>query len=345
MAEENDKSSRLLFSYPEMVEWLIRRFVPGPWIDRLDFSRLEKVSEREVSDELIRREKDLLWRLPYRTDDEGEGWFFVYLHFEFQGRGEALMAVREMVYKGLVWQALERQGLLLPGNKLPPVLSFVVYNGEARWDDVLSVTELIEPLPGMEASDLPPGFAPDSYLVIDAQSYPFAELERDANPVTTWFQAEPGRGFEDLRRAALKLKEQLQDDRYRGLRRAFATRFRQVLIPAIAPEGPTPGGRTPGGRTPGGRTPGRTIPEVEELTEVASMLQERVIQWRDAWVEEGREEGRIAGEAAVLLRQLEMKFGPLPEWARDRIAAADAEQLLAWAVRLLSAESLEAVFD
>ena len=330
MAEERDKGNRLLFSYPDMVEWLIRRFVPGPWVGCLDFSRLEKVSERDVSEELIRREKDLLWRLPYRADDGGEGWFFVYLHFEFQGRSEALMAVREMVYKGLLWQSLERQGLLLPGGKLPPVLSVVVYNGEDRWDDALSVAELIEPLPGTEASELPPGFAPDGYLVIDEHSYPFAELERDANPVTTWFQAEQGEGFADLRRAALKLKEQLQGDRYRSLRRTFATQFRRVLIPAIAPEG---------------RTPGLTIPEVEDLTEVASMLEQRVIEWRDAWVAEGKAEGRLAGEAEVLSRQLEKKFGALPDWARDRFAGADAEQLLDWAERGLSAESLEAVFD
>ncbi len=180
---------------------------------------------------------------------------------------------------------------------------------------------MIQPLPGMETPELPPGFAPDSYLVIDEQSYPSAELERDANPVTTLFQAEQGVGFGDLRRAALKLQEQLAEDRYRGLRRTFAVVFRQVLIPAMAP--------------------GRTIPEVEDLTEVASMLQERVIEWRDAWVAQGR----IAGEAAVLIRQATKKFGPLPTWARDRIGAADGEQLLVWAERVLSADTLEDVFD
>ncbi|MFZ4703231.1 MAG: hypothetical protein ACOYMG_24580, partial [Candidatus Methylumidiphilus sp.] len=36
-------------------------------------------------------------------------------------------------------------------------------------------------------------------------------------------------------------------------------------------------------------------------------------------------EGRVEGEAALLLRQLERKFHPLSESARRRIAAADAE--------------------
>jgi len=59
---------------------------------------------------------------------------------------------------------------------------------------------------------------------------------------------------------------------------------------------------------------------------------------------EGREEGRVQGEAALLLRQLERKFRPLPESARQRVATADAETLLAWGERLLDANSLDEVW-
>jgi hypothetical protein len=44
-----------------------------------------------------------------------------------------------------------------------------------------------------------------------------------------------------------------------------------------------------------------------------------------------------------LLRLLERRFGPVPDWARDRIAAADTETLEEWGVRVLDAGSLEAV--
>lgn len=53
--------------------------------------------------------------------------------------------------------------------------------------------------------------------------------------------------------------------------------------------------------------------------------------------------GRRAGEATLLLRQLERRFGPLPDWARDRIASADTGTLEEWGLRLLDAGSLEAV--
>lgn len=59
---------------------------------------------------------------------------------------------------------------------------------------------------------------------------------------------------------------------------------------------------------------------------------------------EGEAKGRAKGEAALLLRQLERKFGPLPEPARQRLADADADTLLAWGERLLDAGTLDDVW-
>ena len=55
-------------------------------------------------------------------------------------------------------------------------------------------------------------------------------------------------------------------------------------------------------------------------------------------------EGRVEGEAAMLLRLLERKFHPLPESARQRVASADAETLLVWGERVLDAKNLEEVW-
>jgi len=59
---------------------------------------------------------------------------------------------------------------------------------------------------------------------------------------------------------------------------------------------------------------------------------------------EGHAEGRREGEAEVLLRQLRVRFGALPEDVTARIKAADAETLLRWSERILSASTLDAVF-
>ena len=50
------------------------------------------------------------------------------------------------------------------------------------------------------------------------------------------------------------------------------------------------------------------------------------------------------GEAALLLRLLERRFGVLPGWARDRVLAADTSVLEEWGLRVLDAATLEEVF-
>ena len=62
-------------------------------------------------------------------------------------------------------------------------------------------------------------------------------------------------------------------------------------------------------------------------------------------LEQGLEKGRQYGEAAVLLRLVERKFGAeAAERHRERIEQADAETLLEWSERILAADNVEALF-
>ncbi|WP_242513121.1 DUF4351 domain-containing protein, partial [Halochromatium salexigens] len=68
----------------------------------------------------------------------------------------------------------------------------------------------------------------------------------------------------------------------------------------------------------------------------------------DRYIEQGREQGieqgERKGEAKLLLRQMERKFGPTDARLRQQIQEADAETLLEWSDRILTAETPEAVF-
>ncbi len=79
------------------------------------------------------------------------------------------------------------------------------------------------------------------------------------------------------------------------------------------------------------------------------MLRETAREWTQQWKREGHEEGyragRRDGEATLLIRQLEFKFGPLQPGDRARIDAADSEQLFAWGERVLTARSLDEVLE
>ena len=69
--------------------------------------------------------------------------------------------------------------------------------------------------------------------------------------------------------------------------------------------------------------------------------------------EGGREEGRAVGiveglhqgEAAVLIRLLQHRFGELPDYVFEKIKQADIETLLTWSEHILDVNSLEEVFN
>ncbi len=57
---------------------------------------------------------------------------------------------------------------------------------------------------------------------------------------------------------------------------------------------------------------------------------------RDAYLR-----GEKQGEVTLLRRLLEGRFGPLPEWAVQKLQTASDVDLERWAVRVLQAASLE----
>lgn len=74
-------------------------------------------------------------------------------------------------------------------------------------------------------------------------------------------------------------------------------------------------------------------------------IEQGIEQGRREGREEGREEGIRSGEAKILRAVLEQRFGPLPRWAVDRIEAAGAAVLENWAVRSVSAVTLEQALE
>jgi hypothetical protein len=58
----------------------------------------------------------------------------------------------------------------------------------------------------------------------------------------------------------------------------------------------------------------------------------------------GREQGRLAGEAKTLLKQLALRFGPVPEGIVARVRSASEAELDRWVERVLTAASLDDVF-
>ncbi|MGM0813557.1 MAG: DUF4351 domain-containing protein [Pseudomonadota bacterium] len=85
--------------------------------------------------------------------------------------------------------------------------------------------------------------------------------------------------------------------------------------------------------------------EVAEMTRFAERFLEK---GREEGLEQGLERGVKRGirqgEAQMLLRQLSLRFGNLPQSARDQVESADADALLQWSERILTASTLDEVF-
>jgi predicted transposase YdaD len=337
---DHDQSYKLLFSHPEMVADLLRGFVREDWVRRLDFGSLEKVGGSYVADDLREREDDVIWRV--RLGDE---WLYVYLLIEFQSTVDRHMAVRILAYLGLLYQDLIRAGQLTGDGRLPPVLPVVLYNGSRRWDAAEDVGDLIVPVPGGLDRYRPQL----RYLLLDERRFAEGELAPLRNLVAALFRLENSRTPEDVRRVLAALVDWLAAPKQASVRRAFMVWLKRVFLP--------------------GRMPGVEFGHLNDLQEVHSMLADDVIPWTEQWkregleqgrqeglqqglqeglqqgLQEGLQQGRQEGEAALLLRLLELRFGALGEEDRSRVRAADAETLLRWGERLLTAESLDDVFD
>ena len=56
---------------------------------------------------------------------------------------------------------------------------------------------------------------------------------------------------------------------------------------------------------------------------------------------EGLGEGLVQGEQTVVIRQIEKRFGTVPDWARQRLMAMSVPEIEETALRLLDVTSLE----
>lgn len=71
------------------------------------------------------------------------------------------------------------------------------------------------------------------------------------------------------------------------------------------------------------------------------MLATRLQQWQEEYLQQGIEKG----EHNLLQQLMEKRFGPLPDWATEKLAQANSQQLETWGLKLLDAGSLDEVFE
>ena len=301
----HDAARKSLFSHPRMVEDLLRGFVAAGWSDALDLSTLQKLPAEFVSDDLRQRRGDTLWRVRVRDGT----WIYLVVLLEFQSTVDRYMAVRMLVYTGLLYQGLILRGGPGPGRELPPVLPpgaapgaaprccppVVLYNGPTRWTAATDVARLIAPV----SQTLEPYQPSQRYFVPDEGACGDDDLPR-RNLVSALIDLENSQSSAGMERTVGMLIDWFRGSGQPELKRAFEEWISRVLMPRRSgTEGPAP---------------------VLQLEEVRTMLAERVKEWTRPWFEAGIERGIEQGiergieqgrteERRLLCRLAARKFG------------------------------------
>jgi len=60
---------------------------------------------------------------------------------------------------------------------------------------------------------------------------------------------------------------------------------------------------------------------------------------------DSEQKGRQQEGASILTRQLQRRFGTIPDWASEKVSKADLSSLEDWSLRIFDAQSLDEVFS
>lgn len=313
---DHDHSYKLLFAHPRMVRELLETFVGGDWLSQVDLDSLERVSDSYISDDLRARADDIVWRARC-----GDG--YVYLLIEFQSGVDTFMALRVLAYVALLYQDILRTQKDVRYEGLPAILPVVLHNGSRRWYAPNDIGSLLGPLPP-ELEEFTPNLR---YVIIDEGSYDDDALAHHDNLVASLFRLEQCRERERVEPLVSDLFRKLKDSGQESLCRAFAVWLEKVVLARLSSERMA----------------------IHNLWEKQTMLSERFDEWEAQFRLEGRQEGMRegvkAGEATLLSRLLQKRFGELPEPVRTRLREAQPDELEHWGERLLDVASLDELFS
>ncbi len=313
----HDALFRALVSSPARAGALLSEYLPREVVDLLDPDTPPEAMEGSFVDaDAARTQCDALFRVRLTTGHEAR----IYVLLEHKSHMDAATPLQILKYLVNIWQREIAGGTAR--DRLPAIIPLVLYHGTSRWTAARSVMDMI---------DAPEEIAP---LLRD-----FAYVLHDLGEI------EPLRlsRMPEVRAGLLALRVVHADD-----------------IPADLIDLMT-GGTLAGSEFE--RHLMRYIVERMNLTPPlleASLRRTKPDRWEalmgtvaEAWIEQGRAEGiekgladgraegRAEGQAGLLLRQLGLRFGEVPEAAHERVRGASVAELEVWAETVLVAASLD----
>ncbi|MBN1648187.1 MAG: Rpn family recombination-promoting nuclease/putative transposase [Spirochaetales bacterium] len=149
----SDRAYKYIFRNPDIFRQLLHYFVDEDFARNIKVDQLEPVDKEFISEEFIRRESDIVYKIRYPGKE-----VFVFVLLEFQSSRQRRFPVRMLNYISQFYDIYSRDN---PGKTLPNVFPLLLYSGKETWDIPSSVQKQI-------AKDIPENYIPkmDYYPVI-----------------------------------------------------------------------------------------------------------------------------------------------------------------------------------
>lgn len=312
--DPHDKLFKWTFEVIENAIPELRAVLPPELLAQMDLSTLH-VESREFVDAALRASyADLLY-----TVQLGSKQALIHLLFEHQSSSPKFTLLALLGHQTDVLKTHAHQH---PNAYLPIVIPVVLFHSESGWTAGRRMQELFDPELVADPA-LSPFVPPLNYVLDDISQLSDEALQARALTLT----------------ASLSLWA-MRDSRARERLLQTFPNWLPTMDELLG--------------QPNGRQAFDTIfyyiTEVSKLTtedfsQVARLATPEVEKAIMTLAEQLRVEGRAEGEAKLLLRQLALKFGALSEPTRTRVTQASEDDLTRWAERILTATSLEQVFE
>lgn len=310
VANVHDAFFKQVLSDPKLAGTFLREHLPPEVAALLGPQLPDLMPGSFVDEELRQHHSDLLYRVHLKGSRDG----FAYVLMEHKSspdRAARLQLLRYLVR--LLTQCYDRNNQKLP---LPPVLPLLAHQGPEGWNISCEFADLF----GIVPPQLRPYLPSFRHALVDLAPTDDEALSGEAK-LRAFLKA-----LKYSRRADLpdrvdivmaEAPEVEEEDLFVIL--TYLNRLPRAINSKLMHD-----------------TLERLVPNRKE----------RIMGWlTQPYYDQGKAEGLAEGEAKILARLLEKRFGVVPDLVRQRIFSADAQCIEAWFERALDAPDLQAVFD
>nr|VFJ68357.1 MAG: conserved hypothetical protein (putative transposase or invertase) [Candidatus Kentron sp. FW] len=328
IAHPHDRFAKEMFSRSERAGLLLRERLPEAVTKHFSDDPPEPVQDSFVDEWLREYFSDRLFRVKTVNGQTA----FLYVLIEHKSSPDKKVGWQLLKYMVEILKRWEKENP--DWERLPAIVPFVFYHGAEDWKIPNEFLHLVDAEKGWE-----PYLLNFRFPVLDLGTVPDTELSEDPR-LRPWLVAmkyaiRKGRQAAVVELLITSLRgapEDLEPIVYYLVRvYGYDEQTLRKIIREVQPQEEE-------------KMMSQFAQDIERKVK-SQFAQEIESKVRESVLREGMQQGRLEGEAKLLLRILPRRFGPLPSEITERVYSADPNTIEIWADRVLDAKSLDEVFS